>query len=375
MAHPDRVANVQASVRVGSAMDEFAFSLALRHLVSKAPGLPVMHVPPQLSVVWQMNAPPVPAPGSSAAAAAGARSQLAPCHMADWFREHRAQLLDARYLALHWCSGHFCSIIVDLQVWRTGPLGGLDSASAADVAPAPASSEAAIAHPPRLSSSSSPPMTEKRTRRPSRALQAAQEDTRSTSRTLVPLLHLDTLPSACGFTADKRALLRRICVELNSLFGTAWPVRLQRDLDARLHLCGPEEQPDGWSCGYRLLHAWERIFRSMRSPPAAASPMPVWSLTPVVLNDLCGHELPDGSSDVALVERVRAWRDAATMVRASAQRPRERTVGGGGKLNTESLMIAVRLCVRHQRAEDVVVDPSPVLHPPASSSSQAEAID
>ena len=86
-------------------------------------------------------------------------------------------------------------------------------------------------------------------------MREATEDTRSAVRVAVPLLHLDTLPSACQFTADKYTLLRRICTELNSLCGTAWPVRRQCDLEAHLHLCGPRQQPDDWSCGYRLLHA------------------------------------------------------------------------------------------------------------------------
>ena len=155
----------------------------------------------------------------------------------------------------------------------------------------------------------------KRTRRSSQALRIAQQENRSAVQTSVPMLHLDTLPAACSFTADKCALVRRLFLELDALCGTAWSVRLQRrDLTSHMHLCGPVEQPDDWSCGYRLLCAWERLFTAMMSSLSSRRPL---ALTPAILNDVCDcHLLPaaGGAVDAALVERVRAWRGEASMV-------------------------------------------------------------
>ncbi len=320
---------MQASVEVGSAMDEFAFSLVLRHLVSIAPGLPILHVPPQLSAVWDMSESDAPAANRV-------------CPMTQWFSQSRAQLLRARYLALHWSSEHFCSLIVDLQVWRAGPMG--------DKMPLPfeeqvASTASCAAIPTTFSPASSAPQMEaaaknellpsysplqqaalcesstvemgrgKRRRRSSQALRAAQQKNRSAIHTPVPMLHLDTLPAACSFTADKCALLRRLFLELDALCGTAWSVRLQRrDLISHLHLCGPLEQPDDWSCGYRLLCAWERLFTAMMIPSSTS--MRPLALTPAMLNDVCGNLIPAGGAvvDAVLVERVRAWSEEASMV-------------------------------------------------------------
>ena len=87
-------------------MDEFAFSPTLRNFIAHAPGVPMLHVPPQVAVVWHE---------SSLAAASSAQAGSA-CPMAEWFRTHLAQLLQTRYLVLHWSDVHFCSIIVDMHV-------------------------------------------------------------------------------------------------------------------------------------------------------------------------------------------------------------------------------------------------------------------
>jgi hypothetical protein len=96
----------------------------------------------------------------------------------------------------------------------------------------------------------------------------------------VPLLHLDTLPDACGFLADRAALLRCVCTELNKLFHTQWPVRPMKQLHAHVHLCGPSMQTDAWSCGYRLLHGWTAVLAVMRQ---------TGYVTPELFNRACKH--------------------------------------------------------------------------------------
>jgi len=351
-SHPDRADTAQASVGVGSTMDEMVFSVALRHLIRGAPGLSMLHVPPQLSVAWHM----------------GAGSPTSSDPMVEWLKEHRAQLLGVRYLVVHWCSEHFCSILIDLHVWRAGPHVRPSAAAPVETqqqqhveSRSCAATLAALA-PASRSSSSLPSLPYvaaseenqqelgevtvaamgrgKRRRQVSRALQAAQQDPRSMCDAPVPLLHLDSLPSACFFMADKRALLRRLCIALNTLCGTAWPVRLQRDLDALVHLCGPVEQLDEWSCGYRLLCAWDHLFHAMRSSPSLPIPDPQ-QLTPAAVNrasgDVFAHPFPSVSpsassplslslpssslsshGDAVLVQRVQAWWAASNMNAAEA---------------------------------------------------------
>jgi hypothetical protein len=336
-AHPDRVANVESSMRVGSAMDEFAFSPTLRHFIAHAPGVPMLHVPPQLVVAWHQAS-------SSQAGSA--------CPMAEWLRAHLARLLETHYLVLHWSDVHFCSIIVDMHVWRAGPGGG----AAAAAAPSGASGS---------SLSTEATGGSKRKRRASSVLRVATKDTRSTVHAAVPLLHLDTFPSACRFTADKYTLLRRICTELNSLCGTAWPVHRQCDLQAHLHLCGPQQQPDDWSCGYRLLHAWKRILdRAQSSSPP---------LYPSTLNDVCS-DVESFTSDATMVEHVRAWHGASAMVRTHLQNDTESALLFVPLVGLIDVCVCVSMCL--QRAEDVAVDPHPISHPPLSRpSGSTDAID
>lgn len=91
---------------------------------------------------------------------------------------------------------------------------------------------------------------------------------------------MDTLPDACAFWADRAGFLRELCGELNHFFGTSWPIRLLRDLQAQVHLCGPSMQSDTWSCGYRLLHAWASLVAAMRE---------TLDLSPARVNGVCSR--------------------------------------------------------------------------------------
>ncbi len=295
-------------------MDEFAFTPALLQLLRTAtPTLPIVHVPSQLCATWKLYphlgaaAPTTSSPSSAAAAATVA----APSPMRVWFQTHRAQLLAARYLAFHWSCGHFCSILVDLDMWRAGPHGtsvstAAPAAAAADATPPaptiapsvgmqsdPSSTTAAL---------SSPSSTPTRSRKSSRARREAQQDSRSTSRVAVPMFHLDSLPDSCGFLSDRTTLLRSLCVELNELCGTEWPVRLSRDLHAHLHLCGPTAQTDTWSCGYRLLHAWAGMLAAVGHSSTI--------LTPESVNVIC-DPAEEQAALQQMVDRALALYDAA----------------------------------------------------------------
>jgi hypothetical protein len=276
-------------------MDEFAFTPALLQLIHASPALPIVHVPSQLCAMWKHYpylADAATSAVSSATAASGGAAPAAQSSMGAWLQTYRAHLQTGRFLAFHWSSGHFCSLLVDLQVWRAGPAGQSSAASdsseprgspsggvagLADVA-------AAAAH--EDSTTMGPAL--KRARRASRAQREAQQDFRSNCGTPVPLLHLDTLPDGCAFLADQAAFLRELCVELNQVFGTAWPIRQRRDLSAHVHLCGPSMQTDTWSCGYRLLHAWSSVFAAMQQSH---------DLSPARINTICNlaeqqHDLP-----------------------------------------------------------------------------------
>ena len=82
-----------------------------------------------------------------------------------------------------------------------------------------------------------------------------------------------------------------------------------------------------------------------------------------MLNDVCSDE--SFTSDAAMVERVRAWQSASVMVRIHTR------WACGTMTNQLSLRLSqwahlrvfVCVCVCVQRAEDVAVDPRPIVHP------------
>jgi hypothetical protein len=92
-----------------------------------------------------------------------------------------------------------------------------------------------------------------------------------------------------------------LCVELNKLFGTQWPVRSVQQLRAHLHLCGPSMQTDTWSCGYRLLCGWTALLAVMRQ---------THSISPNLVSRAC-NDVEQQTSLSQMVEQTRALYDDA----------------------------------------------------------------
>ena len=326
-SNPDRASGIRSSIAVDSEMDEFAFTAAFEQLLRCGPDISIVHVPSQLCAMWkhyphmgggcandlgesaagraaaEITAAAAAAFGTAAAAtaimpttamagagavAAAAAAVVPESSLGAWLQSHRAQLQSARYLAFHWSCGHFCSVLVDLDVWRAGPMdkpaavsgdAQFNASAARGVAVlAEAAAAAGLSSPAESTACTPAPPAKRQRRSTSRAQREAQHDARSCCELPVPLLHLDTLPDACGFLADRAALLRSVCVELNKLFDTQWPVRSMQQLRSHVYLCGPSMQTDTWSCGYRLLHGWAAVLAVMRETS---------SVTPYLLNRVC----------------------------------------------------------------------------------------
>lgn len=231
---------------MGSDMEEVAFTSILCRQIERTPGLPLVHVPPQLLCSWAMLAE-------------HDRDESADAAMRNWCEEHHQALLSATYIAFHWGQGHYCSLVLNLDVWRRGP-------------PLAAEAAATVSAAPSLL-----------TPRANHRKQQTDQDTAQTAAyartdSAVPFLHLDTLASGCQFidaTDSSRApMLLRICRVFNGLYGTTWPTNTTYWIP-HVHACGPPKQQDAWSCGYRLLRAWALIF-------AAGGP-----LTPLRLDEAC----------------------------------------------------------------------------------------
>jgi hypothetical protein len=135
----------------------------------------------------------------------GGGTSRADTAMLAWCQEHQQVLLGAAYVAFHWG-----------KVWRCGP------SSLRVVSPASALSQHEV-----------------------------------------PFLHLDTLPASCRMfdAADPRSMLLRICRVFNLLCNTTWSIDAAF-WAAHIHVCGPPQQQDDWSCGYRLLRAWKLILQA-----------------------------------------------------------------------------------------------------------------
>lgn len=221
-------------------MEEGAFTAVLRTLLQEYPNLAVAHVPPQLLITWQHLAEREGDPAADAA-------------MLAWCESTGDKLRSVSYVALHWVDVHCCSLVLDVQTWRRGP---------ASVAVLPAAAAATAATTTASKPAASPARRRKRT------TPVRTEPTYSSSPHRVPLLHFDTMPDACGFAShedDQRAaqpascMLLRVCRVFNRLYGTAWPESAV-PVEALVHLCGPRQQQDVWSCGFHLLRAWELLF-------------------------------------------------------------------------------------------------------------------
>lgn len=131
---PDHSTAVRDSLRLDSTMESGAFKHMLRALVRRTPLLSVVHVPPELLAAWWYSAQqPEQRPkrrklregggGNSSKTVGGNtegdRARDEPMHA--WFEEHRATLLSATYVAFHWAQDHYCSLVLNLDVWRKGP--------------------------------------------------------------------------------------------------------------------------------------------------------------------------------------------------------------------------------------------------------------
>jgi ubiquitin-conjugating enzyme E2 A len=250
-AAPDARDAIRASLCVGSDMEEAAFTSILCKQVKATPDWPMVHVPPQLLCGWTIVAQQE---GNGQADAA----------MRIWCEEHRQILLGASCIAFHWGHGHYCSLVLRLDVWRRDPFSTAQSMdSAIHVAASSSDRDAAAA-----STVSSPPSTSSKKRK-LRGDQNAVPDARSPlDDAAVPFLHLDTLASACRFVDDSTddthvastSMLLRICRTFNALCGTHWPVDAAYWTACRVPTSGPPPQQDEWSCGYHLLRAWTLLF-------------------------------------------------------------------------------------------------------------------
>ena len=298
-AIPDDRHAVRDSLRVGSLMEEAAFWRLLQHRVQHAPApLPIVHMPPLLLSAWAREA-----------------AVDATALMLSWCQERRDALLAAKYVVFHWSDGHYCSLVLNVDVWRRGP----EAAAGADAHGHTANpGPAAAVH---SSSSSSPtPPSAVRARKKRKTIAVISSDLLySESDDPLPILHLDTLAGACGFQdasegAPASSMLARICSVWNRLCDTAWPESPSTAVQHLRHLCGPAQQPDDddWSCGYRLLEAWNRLYADMatRSGTAAGAEAAP-SLTPHRFNQACTPLSADSVCIERLVQDLRAQFAAA----------------------------------------------------------------
>jgi hypothetical protein len=240
-ADPDGAATVRDSIRVDSSLEEQAYTAILGQLVDEHPGLQMVHLSPQQVFGWS--------------AGAGGDEE----EMLRWCRANKARLQSNKYVVFHWGQDHYCSLIMNLEMWQAGFHGLVD---------AEAETEKAAALP------------SKRSRRTPGRIAVEDDSVYSSSVNSVPFIHLDTLPASCHFLLEHSAFLISVCRTFNTLFGTEWPVD-PASLRSHVHLAGPSLQEDEWSCGYHLLYAWSLLFPSLRD---AAAPV---ILTPSRVTAVC----------------------------------------------------------------------------------------
>lgn len=257
------------SLSVGSLLEEAAFTSILRILVRRHPNLPVAHIPPQLLVTWQRVAEHQDEDAAEAA-------------MLAWCEQSADKIRTASYLVLHWVDGHYCSLVLDVEVWRRGPGAAVLQSAATAIAAS--------------TSSGVQPSSRRKRKVP------AVEWTLSTSQERVPFLHLDTLPDACGFAeqATRDTMLMRVCRVFNRFYNTAWPAAIA-SLPQLVHLCGPPQQKDGWSCGYHLLWAWSRLLQTglpwiPQRITEACAPMTMLSVEQLVQDARAQHQATSASA-------------------------------------------------------------------------------
>jgi ubiquitin-protein ligase len=296
-ALPDDRYAVRDSLRMDSLMEEAAFSRLLQQMVQQhaLTPLPIVHMPLLLLSTWAREA------------TAGGALMLA------WCQERRDALLGAKYVVFHWSDGHYCSLVLNVDVWRRGPRVVVASSEANGHAASSESTEAAQ-HASSSSSSSSSftaPSSATRARKKRKTIAAVPFDSLySDSDVALPILHLDTMACACQFqddTADTPAssMLARICHVWNRLCDTAWPESPSTAVEHLRHLCGPAQQPDDddWSCSYRLLQAWRLIYDDMATRTTTGDPEA--ALTPRRINEACSSLAADSVRIEQLVQDMR----------------------------------------------------------------------
>jgi hypothetical protein len=202
---------------MGSAMRSTAFAKILSSLIATSPALPFVHVPIHF---------------------------LHSCESSNdfkrWCCQHDEQLRAAKYIVLHCGGDHFCSLIVDRELWRAGP--------------PPSSADAS------------------RQQRAARRRRSAV----SAPSIGVALMLFDTFPSACPLWEADGRVWQLISRALNEFFQTEWPESSDA-IQEYVYNAGPPMQDDLWSCGYRLLYAW-----------SLCSKQPLINdLSPQLANNLC----------------------------------------------------------------------------------------
>lgn len=237
---PDLHESDETSIAAESELSVGAYMAVLSDLVRTAAALPILHVNPQLVHLWAV------------AADTGEAIQ-------GWLTAHSAVLSDVKYIIFHHCDKHFCALMLNVDVWKAGPIQHAKGAS-----PAASSQSTAAATATRSMTG----------RRAAASTYTVAEHSRVDQE--VPWIHMDTLVSSCHFLKDHSALLRHLCEGLNKHYHTTWPGK-ESDVSSTVHLAGPPSQLNDWSCGYHLLYAWCLLFKRLHSnhtaAPSAATPV------------------------------------------------------------------------------------------------------
>lgn len=256
-ANPDIGSTDRNSINEGSSLTTAAYSRILSSLIVKYPLPHIVHILPDRVETWSPHA-------------------IYKQNMFDWCNQepnNKNQLLTAKYICLHYGNQHFCSFILDCEKWKSGP----SSIQTQDIG----------ARPCRASSSSF--------RRKSQH----------------PLfIHMDTCPGSCCFLEQEEVpmFLTSICISLNKLFNTNWPVD---DCSVRsyVQLAGPPPQEDEWSCGYHLISAWLLLYQQWTAHTADTETSTSFSITSEQVNRTCDEM--NQETDY-LVSLVRSLYDAST---------------------------------------------------------------
>jgi hypothetical protein len=214
----------RASITVESSLSSGAYNLVLQGLVQRSLGLSIVHVPADRTFAWSQ----LPANDLLAT-------------VQQWWAE--VEQPETQYVLFHFTDdAHYCALLLDVAVWKAGPHPDPAAATIGQ------HTEQSAAHV---------------TRRSSRRSAAAA----------APLLHIDTLPTACPFAEEAHRVLVALAGALDSLFSTTWcitPQNVARCVRTAKH----PPQEDEWSCGYHLLHLWSKLFRRLAETAAAAAAAP-----------------------------------------------------------------------------------------------------